>query len=262
MNIENAVQYDKHSLWGRIFFAHYSRVEEYPPKRTDSCHVRKVAFFLAPWSWFFKGRLGNIIKPWHIFVIAAYILAAYLYTNVTAAFTAGVLATMLIAMVAAALLLLGIVLDEATSAWRETHLIIPVRIFKRSLRDSLMKTSFYKALDKFGNRGITISSLHLSIVLILIIVGAEIYAHFAHIKWLFDTILYLVIGIVALIVVLFGLWASYHLYQDSSLKEKMDNTIARSVTKPVKNTWQIAYDWFKDFKNRVCRPVVWVDTNS
>jgi|GEM_PF-6409790 len=259
MDVKNAVQYDRHSFWGKIFFAYYKRIWGYAPDRTDSCYVRKVVFFLAPWSWFFKSRLlGTGVKPWHIFTVAVYALLAYMYAYPMAVLTFSLLSTILVGIVIAALLLLYMWLKETTYEWREIHLIAPLGRFKWRLRDRMVKAGFNKALAKFGHRVVAVNYLALLIALILTIVGTQIYAHIVHNKWAFYAIVWLEIAAVVILLIAIA----HYLYTGSSFKEKVDYAIARSIAKPVKNTWRIAFDWYEDIKSHVCKPVVWVDTNK
>lgn len=99
------LKYRKNSLVGRIYFWYYKATKKWKPYEEDSCHVRGVVLFSAPWAWFVTHRVfGTRIRPWVIAVEVAFVTLSLALPYVLAAIF--VKTTLVVLGVAAVLLII------------------------------------------------------------------------------------------------------------------------------------------------------------
>lgn len=279
MNIDNAIKYSRTSLWGIIYFAHYKRIEYPPPRKVDSCFVRKIVFFLAPWSWFIRKRvLDTRVKPWVFAAITLFAILSFLYPVIVAWI---VTPTLMLAAILAAIIAVVVVFLFAWFGTERVRDEIARRIISvLDVFDTLLghigslweKTKIPNAWEWFTfQRAFDIVPLWTMTIVILVAV-VHVYAYFAGVKWLLSFILIvegltvLVLAVLAAIVIIIVIYNKLdELDIGYAVTTGIGSASARIGRTPIanrtKSTLGILADWFRDFKDRVCKPVVWVNGN-
>lgn len=138
----------------------------------------------------------------------------------------------------------------------------PVQRIGNGIRSSWEMSWVYKAWRWFTfNRVFDLFPIWLA-ALMLVAIATQITAAVEGISWLFWTILILEAVALIFLMVFVGVFVYFEYVEDSAFAATISGipVTIKTVGAPItKNTVGILTEWVRDLKDRVCRPIVWIN---